>query len=341
MPQNEKIGVLLVNTGSSSAPETKATRKYLRQFLSDPRVFDANPALRWFILNFIILPFRPKKSAHAYKAIWTEDGSPLLVYSRAFCHALEKRMPHVSAEIAMAYGDPSIDESLTRLLDNGVDRVVVVPMFPQYASATVGSVLEAVYKAAAERMNVPPLSVLPPFYDDPGYLDAWAHVAKSALEEFKPDHILMSFHGLPERHILKSDPTGAHCLKSHTCCENYLQGNPHCYRAHCIVTTKGLVERLGLRENDYTLAFQSRLGRDPWLTPATDVTVVDLAKKGVKRLAILSPAFVVDCLETLEELGIRAKEDFKAHGGKDFLLVPSLNDHPAWVEAMASLLEKL
>lgn len=341
MSTKETQGLLLINTGSPDAPDVPSVRRYLRQFLSDPRVIDTSPLGRWIIVNLFVLPFRPKESAHAYGLVWTDQGSPLIVNSRNFAEALSKALPDIRIEIAMAYGKPSIAEGMKRLLDEGVDRVIVAPMFPQQASATTGSVLESVYRTAAELPNVPPVSVVAPWYRDAGYLDAWAECAGPQLDSFSPDHVLLSFHGLPERHLRKSDPTGRHCLASDTCCENYLEANPRCYRAHCMATTHGLVERLGLGDSDYTLAFQSRLGRDPWLSPATDETVVRLAKKGVKRLAIMSPAFVADCLETLEELGMRARDDFLANGGEDFLMVSSLNDHPRWVTAFAALIHEV
>lgn len=338
MPHERKPGVLLMNTGSPDAPETQPTRKYLRQFLSDPRVIDISPAGRWFLLNFIILPFRPKQSAHAYQQIWTENGSPLIVNSEAFRDGLRERLPHTLVEIGMAYGEPSIPRGIDQLIAQGVDRIVAVPMFPQYASATFGSVLEAVYKYLAEKQNVVPLTVVPPFYDDPRFLDAWAEVAEPHLDAFKPDHVLVSYHGLPVRQIYKADPTGEHCLKKPDCCARYLDGNPNCYRAHCIETTRGVAERLGLAPKNYTVVFQSKLGRDPWLEPALDASIPGKANAGVKRLAILSPAFVADCLETLEEIGMRGRDDFLEAGGEEFLLVPSLNAHPAWLDAAAGII---
>lgn len=332
--------MLLINTGSPDAPHVPETRRYLRQFLSDPRVIDISPAGRWFLLNFVILPFRPKESAHAYKTIWTERGSPLIVNSEDFRDKLREEFPDAQIEIAMAYGNPSIPDTIKKLVNDRVDRIVVVPMFPQFASATTGSVLECTYKTASELPNVPALVTVAPYYNDAGYLDAWAEVARPQLDEFKPDHVLMSFHGLPERQILKCDPTGAHCLKKPDCCDTYLDANPNCYRAHCLATSRGIADRVGLSQGDYTLCFQSKLGRDPWLAPATDEKIVELARQGVKRLAILSPAFVADCLETLEELGIRGKEDFLANGGEAFILVSSLNDHPRWVSAMADIIRR-
>lgn len=340
MARSDKPGILLINTGSPDAPEVPETRAYLRQFLSDPRVFDVSPALRWFLLNFVILPFRPKRSAHAYSQIWGPEGSPLIANSERFCERLREEIPEAEIQIAMAYGRPSVPYAIDHVLAAGATRIVAVPMFPQYASATVGSVLELTYKTCAEKMNVPPVDVLPPFYDDPAFLDAWAEVVRPQLDTFKPDHVLISYHGLPLRQIYKSDPTGSHCLQSEDCCERYLEGNPDCYRAHCLATTKGLIERLGLSEAAYTVTYQSRLGRDPWLTPATDETVEGLPGLGVRRLAVLSPAFVADCLETLEELGIQAKESFIASGGEDLFLISSLNDNPVWVRAFAEILRK-
>lgn len=339
--RDESVGVLLVNTGSSAAPEPAATRAYLRQFLSDPRIIDTAAWKRWLILNCFILPFRPKRTAAAYKAIWTDRGSPLIAFSEDFRGALAERLPDLSIAIGMAYGAPSVNDALDGLIEQGVDRVIVVPMFPQYASATTGSVSEAVYRIASEKWNVPALSLMPPFYRDAGFLDAWKAVAAPALADFQPDHVVLSYHGLPERHVRKGDPTGSHCLCREDCCDTPVPANHRCYRHHCMETSRALVARLGLEEERFTISFQSRLGRDPWLGPATDQTIVSLAESGVKRLAVLSPAFVADCLETLEEIGIAGKESFLEHGGEEFLLVPSLNTHPAWVDAMARLIERL
>jgi ferrochelatase len=341
MSGNEKIGFLLVNTGSPALPKTREVRAYLRQFLSDPRVIDIPAWKRWLLLNLVILPLRPRQSAHAYRQVWTDSGSPLIVNSQSFCDALAPLLPESEIEIAMAYGNPSVASSMESLIEKGVRRIVAVPMFPQYASATFGSVLEAVYATAGKMKNVPPISVLPPFYNDAGFLDAWAEVVRPQLETFKPDHTLFSFHGLPERQIRDCDPTGSHCLASGDCCARYTEANPNCYRAHCFETAAGIVERLGLAEEEYTIVFQSKLGRDPWLTPAADQMLVTKAEAGVKRLAVVSPAFVADCLETLEELGLRGKESFQENGGGDFLLVPSLNDHPSWAQAFAALVRPL
>jgi len=341
MKRPEKTGILLINTGSPDSPEVPDVRAYLKQFLSDPRVIDLKPLARWLLVNLIILPTRPKASAAAYKSIWTDRGSPLLSNSVDFRDALRRQLPDALIEIGMAYGKPSVPAQMEALIAKGATRIVVAPMFPQYASATVGSVLELAFKTAAHKQNVPALTVLPPFYVEPEFLDAWAAVARPELDRFRPDHIVISFHGLPERHLRKSDPTGGHCLQKNDCCKKYLDANPMCYRAHCFATAEGITQRLGLAPDRFTIAFQSRLGRDPWLTPATDETVVALAKQGVKRLAILSPAFVADCIETIEELGGQAKESFEHNGGEHFLLVPSLNAHPQWASAFAAILGRI
>lgn len=338
---NKKTGVILLNTGSAASPHVPDVRVYLRQFLSDPRIIDLPAWQRWIIVNLFVLPFRPKKTGEAYEAIWTERGSPLLAFSEDFCVALQAVMPEAIVKIGMAYGAPSIAQSLDALMAAGVERIIVVPMFPQYASATTGSVVECVYKHCAKQWNVPAISVLPPYFDDAGYLDAWQEVATPALAGFQPDHVLLSYHGLPERQVKKCDPSGTHCLATPDCCAHEVPANRMCYRRHCMETSKALIHRLGLEEGKYSVAFQSRLGRDPWLSPATDETIVRLAKQGVKRLAILSPAFVADCLETLEELGMQGKESFLDHGGEDLLLVPSLNAHPTWVAALRALVARI
>jgi len=341
MPNRPRIGVVLLNTGSADSPKVPDVRAYLRQFLSDPRVIDLPGWKRWLIVNLFVLPFRPKKTGHAYEAIWTERGSPLISISEDFAAQLQARMPDALVVIGMAYGKPSIHTAIDRLLEAQVDRIVVVPMFPQYASATTGSVLECVYKHCAEKYNVPSVSVVPPYYNDPGYIEAWVANARPHLDAFQADHVILSYHGLPERQVRKGDPSGAHCLCRADCCETENANNRNCYRRHCLTTARELIARLGLEEGKYTIAFQSRLGRDPWLGPATDETIESLAQHGVKRLAILSPAFVADCLETLEELGMGGKESFLEHGGEDFLLVPSLNTNDAWVDALHTLISRV
>jgi len=334
-------GVLIVNLGSPDAPTPRAVRRYLREFLGDPRVLDIPAPARWLLLETVILPFRPRRSAHAYAQIWTSEGSPLVVHSRMLRDALRKELgDDWVVELAMRYGVPSIDAALERLAAGDVESVLVVPLFPQYASASTGSALDAVYAAAAERHNVPPLNVLPSFYAEPGFVRALAAVARELPEDQRPDHVLFSFHGLPERQVKESDTSGSHCLASESCCDAIGAANRFCYRAHCAATARALARALGLREEHWTLSFQSRLGRAPWIRPYTDELLPQLYERGVRRLAVACPSFVADCLETLEEIGIRGREQWLRLGGEDLVLIPCLNAHPIWVETLATWIRR-
>jgi protoporphyrin/coproporphyrin ferrochelatase len=332
-------GVLLVNLGTPDAPEPAAVRRFLREFLSDPRVLDINPASRAVLLYGIILPVRPARSAAAYQKVWMPQGSPLLVHSRALTERLRDALgPEWAVELGMRYGRPSLAEALVLLRNRGVRELTVVPLYPHYASSSTGSTLEEVYRLVGAAWNVEALRVLPPFYDHPAFLEAFATVGRPVLAEARPEHTLFSFHGLPERQIRKSDPTGAHCFSKPSCCDEQVPANRWCYRAQCVFTARALAERLGLESGRWTVTFQSRLGRTPWIKPYTDLVIPELARGGVKRLAVFCPAFVADCLETLEEIGIRARDQFLAHGGEALTLVPSLNAHPAWVRALVQML---
>ncbi len=336
-----KVGTLIINLGTPRSAEVDDVRVYLKQFLNDPRVLDINPVVRWFLLTFIILRSRPAESAHAYKTIWTDQGSPLMVHSEALVELLRARMPDRIFALGMRYGEPSIESALDALAAAQVDKVVVAPLYPHYASSSTGTALEVVYKRAAELWNVPSIQVLPPFYDAPGFLASWVAVCQRAFAAFEPDHVLFSYHGLPERHVQKSDPTGRHCLAAEGCCDAIVDANRHCYRAQCYATTRALLPLLGLKAEGISVTFQSRLGKDPWIKPYTDEALPELARRGVKRLSVVCPAFVADCLETLEEIGMRAKADFVAAGGEDLQLVPSLNAEPVWADALVELLRAL
>jgi len=327
-------GLLLINLGTPDAPTTPAVRRYLREFLSDPRVVDIHPVGRALLLHLVILRVRPAKSAHAYRAIWDpERGSPLLSHSKALAAAVQARLGDSwQVELAMRYGNPSIAGALDRLRD--VDRIVALPLFPQYAASSTATAVARVMELASVGWDVPAIDVVPAFFDDAGFLAAWEEVARPALAAARPDHVLFSFHGLPERQIRKSDRE-ARCLRAPDCCD---RAHPTCYRNQCYATARALAGRLGL--TDYTVCFQSRLGRTPWIEPHTDVMIDKLAREGKKRLAVLCPAFVADCLETLEEIGIRAKDQFKAAGGEELVLVPSLNATPRWVETVAAIAER-
>jgi ferrochelatase len=336
-----RTGILLINLGTPDAPDPASVRRYLREFLSDPRVIDIHPIGRALLLNLIILPFRPKRSAAAYQKIWTAEGSPLLLHSRALAAALRERMPEYPVELAMRYGSPAIEPALTRLREQSCDRIVVVPLYPHYAASSTGSSVEQVYRLAAKLWNTPCITVVPPFYEHPAFIGAFAAVGRPTLEAEVPayDHVLFSFHGLPERHVIaSSDPKL--CVAKPDCCDRLVDGNRNCYRAQCFATARALAARLGLASDAWSISFQSRLGRTPWIKPYTDEVVPALAKRGVRKLAVFCPAFVADCLETLEEIGMRARADFQAAGGDTLELIPSLNSEPVWVEALEQLIRE-
>ncbi len=324
--------VLLVNLGSPDSPSVPDVRRYLREFLMDGRVLDVNWLIRFCVVNFTILPTRPKQSGEAYHKIWTPQGSPLIVISRNVQTMLQKRM-QVPIELAMRYQNPSIPDAVRALAQKGATDVFLIPLFPHYAMSSYESAVERVKKVAAQLAPQMRFTVQPPFYDDPDYVNALVAGAEPHLSE-PHDHLLFSFHGLPERHLRKSDPTGCHCLATQNCCQTPSPAHATCYRAQCFKTVAAFTKRAGIPKEKYSVAFQSRLGRDPWLKPYTDLELPRLANAGVKKMLVMCPAFVSDCLETLEEIGMRAKETFVEAGGTDLQLVPCMNEHPLWVETL-------
>lgn len=327
-------GVLLINVGTPAAVSTPAIRRYLREFLSDPRVLDVSAPMRWLLLNFLILPFRPQKSRAAYAKIWSDQGSPLLTHSLAQASALE-RLLGMPVVLGMRYGQPSISSALAELERRGAQELVIVPLYPQYSSASTGSAIDAVFAALRGRTVMPAIRVVSPFYDHPGFLDAFTQVALPVLQANKPDHVLFSYHGLPERQVRAVDATGRHCLGAATCCDALGEANRHCYRAQAFATSRALAARLA--PPSWSVSFQSRLGRVPWIRPYTDQVLQELATRGVRRLAVVCPSFVADCLETLEEIALRARDTWLSAGGESLVLVPSLNAHPRWIEALGEL----
>jgi len=331
------IGVLLVQLGTPASTRVKDVRRYLREFLSDPRVIDIAAPARWLLVNAIIAPFRAPRSAAAYRAIWTTEGSPLLVHSRALAEALSEALgPDFRVELAMRYGAPAIAPAVERLVAADTQRIVVQPLFPHDAAASLGSASQAVLAAVSAHGNVPEVLALGAFHDDPGFIAAVAARARPALEQLNPEHVLMSYHGLPERQVRRSDPSGSHCLAGGDCCATLGVGNRHCYRAQCYATSRALCTALRLTPERTTTCFQSRLGRTPWIGPHTDRILPALAKAGVRRLAVLCPSFVADCLETLEEIGLRARQQWATLGGEAFTLVPCVNASPDFVAALAA-----
>lgn len=317
------LGILLLQLGTPDAPTTPALRRYLRQFLGDPRVIDLPRALWLPILYGAVLPRRPRRSAELYRRVWTEGGSPLLITSRAQAKGVRDRIAaragrRVVAAVAMRYGRPSTEAAVDALIDAGADRIVALPMYPQYAGATTGSSLEELFRVMGRRRIVPPVRVVAPYFDDPGYIRAMAAIAREALPGAAPERVVVSFHGLPRRYVELGDP----------------------YRAHCEVTATRLAAEMGWRDDQVIVVFQSRFGREPWLEPYADETIAALPSQGVTRIAVVCPGFTADCLETIEEMGMTNRELFAHHGGREYTMIPCVNEHPAWLDAMARLIER-
>ena len=331
--------LLLVNLGSPASTDVADVRRYLNQFLMDPYVIDLPWPVRRLLVSLILIK-RPEQSAHAYASIWWDEGSPLVVLTRRLQQAMSEQWTHGPVEIAMRYGEPSLPTVLARLAAQGVRKVTLAPLYPQFADSTVTTVVEQARQVIAEQKLSFELAVLQPFYDQPEYIDALVASAKPYLQE-DFDHLLLSFHGLPERHLTKLDPTGNHCFKGADCCRT---ASPEvlavCYRAQCIRAAESFARVMGLPEGKWSVSFQSRLGRAKWIEPYTEARLDELAKAGVKRLLVMCPAFVADCIETLEEIGDRGREQFIEAGGEELVLVPCLNDHPDWVQALKTLCER-
>jgi protoporphyrin/coproporphyrin ferrochelatase len=331
-----KIGVLLVNLGTPDTPSTPDVRKYLREFLLDPRVIDINPVGRYALVNGIIAPFRAPKSAKVYQQLWTDRGSPLMYHGRDLQAKLQTALGddyHVA--FGMRYQSPSIKSALDELREKSVSRIIVVPLFPQYASATTGSVQDKVMEIVKEWWIIPSINFISTYCDDPGFINAFAELGKKYMAEDDYDHVVFSYHGVPERQILKGSDHG-YC-KLGACCNSYNKRNRYCYRAACFQTSRLLAAELGLNEDQYTVAFQSRLGKDPWLQPYTDEVLKTMPAKGIKKVLAFSPAFVADCLETTIEVGEEFREEFEHAGGEKWVLVESLNSSDTWVEALKNM----
>ena len=312
-----KIGVLLINLGTPDAPEERAVRRYLAEFLSDRRVIEIHPLAWKPILHAIILRTRPKKSAEAYNQIWTNEGSPLRAIAHRQAEALRARLKNVSVHYAMRYGHPGIAGALEKMVEEGCTRILTAPLYPQYCAATTATANDAVFGALARMRWQPALRTLPPYFDDPIYIDALAANLKRQLSalDFKPERLLLSFHGMPIRTLELGDP----------------------YHGHCRKTARLLSEAL---DQEVDVSFQSKFGRAKWLEPATDATLVDYPRQGIKRIAIAAPGFSTDCIETLEELGIRGRKSFLARGGDQFALLDCLNDSEEGVAMLERLIHR-
>lgn len=329
--------ILLVNLGSPDSPSVPDVRRYLNEFLMDERVIDVAWPIRRFIVGMILIN-RPKESAHAYQSVWTPEGSPLIVTSRNVQEKLQALLP-VPVELAMRYQNPSIAAAIKKLSAQGIKEVLLIPLFPHYAMSSYETAVVRVQEVAGKLAPQMKITVQPPYGDAPDYIAAMVATAADYLKQ-DYDHLLFSFHGVPERQIKKSDPTGSHCLTVKDCCKTPSAAHQFCYRHQCHRTAEEFARAAKLPDIKWSVAFQSRLGKDPWLKPYTDFELERLAREGVKKILVLSPAFVSDCLETIEELGIRGKESFMAAGGESYALIPCLNEHPAWIAALENMAKK-
>lgn len=330
-------GIILMNLGSPDSTSVRDVRTYLREFLMDERVIDSNVVSRTLLVKGIITPFRAPKSAEAYRSIWTAEGSPLVAITRHQQAALKEKTG-LPVEIAMRYGKPTMKAAYDKMLSEnpGVSEVVLLPLYPHYAMSSYETAVVHAQKVH-ERGNYPfKIKIVDPFYNNPGFITAMADSIRPYLTDSKT-HLLFSYHSIPERHIGKSDITGNHCLKSADCCQVASPAHKYCYRHQCFVTMKLVAAKLGLQEGTYSISFQSKLGRSEWLKPSTTLRMDQMPGEGIKNLAVLCPSFVSDCLETLEEIAIRERENFMKAGGESFTFIPCMNTQPAWIDAMEHL----
>lgn len=334
-----KTGILLINLGTPDAPSTKAVRRYLREFLSDPRVIDLPTLPRWLLLNLFILPLRPKTSAKAYKSIWHRDGSPLLLHSEKLANALEKQLGDgYQVALGMRYGQPSINSAVTLLNEAKCDKIIVLPLFPQYSSAATGSAIEKALDVIRKQSTIPNIILHSDFYNQPEFILSQAAIIRKTLKDWQPDLYLFSYHGLPKRQLSKNNVCENMFCQGAIPCPKISSKNRHCYRAQCYETSRSLAQQLNLTANQYQTSFQSRLGRLPWIKPYTDMELAKFAEQGIKNIAITCPSFICDCLETLEEIGIQAKEQWQRLGGEKFQLIPCVNNHPLWIDGLVNMI---
>ncbi|HEX6189434.1 MAG TPA: ferrochelatase [Pyrinomonadaceae bacterium] len=332
-----RTGVLLTNIGTPDEPTPEALARYLRQFLMDEYVLDMPFIKRWLLVNRIIVPRRKHYAAEHYQKIQMEEGSPLLVYTQRFAAGLAGELSEdYVVEIGMRYGNPSIQAGLANLKKTGVDRIVAVPLYPQYTQSSFQTAVVETKKQAQKLGLTDKLKFVDPFYVDPGFIEAWAQIVRDHFETYSADHILFSYHGVPVRHIQQVDNAG-YCQNNDACCAQIGSANQNCYRAQCHATSRAVALNLSLKPDEFTTCFQSQFGKDEWIGPSFEDLLVELPKRGIKSIAVACPSFVADCLETLEEIGIRGREEFQEAGGENLTLVPCVNSHPLWVKAAASL----
>ncbi len=321
--------VLILNLGSPDSTSIADVHRYLKEFLLDERVIDSSPAIRNLVVRGFILPKRPKRTAKAYGKVWTDRGSPLIAMSKCVRAKVQERVD-IPVELAMRYGNPSIAEAMDRIVQRGVNHLYIMPMYPHYAMSSYETVVVKVEESIREKSPHLQRTFLQPFYQDPDYIKALAHCIAPHLSD-DLDKILFSYHGVPERHLRKTDPSHHHCLNTPDCCSVRHPAHATCYRHQCFRTTARVCHKLNISADRHAVSFQSRLGRDPWLKPYTDIVLTELPSQGIKKIAVLCPAFVTDCLETLEEINMAGRKEFLAAGGESFTMIPCLNDQPAWI----------
>ncbi len=331
-----KTGVLIINLGTPHSPSVADVRKYLREFLMDARVIDIPFWRRFLLINLIIAPFRAPQSAKAYHELWGPQGSPLKVYGQKLEGLLQEALgTDFQVKLAMRYQDPSIKSVLSHFKDKGFKELIIMPLYPQYASSSTGSTMEEVMNVIRAWEVVPDIRLISQFFDHPLFIKAFAEIGRKYMAQENYDHYLFSYHGLPEHQILKSSCD--HYCRLGDCCSVFNAKNQYCYRAQCFETTRLLVQALGIKKEDHTISFQSRLGKRPWIKPYTDEVIKKLPGRGVKKVLTFSPSFVADCLETTVEIGVEYKKLFLEHGGEQWQLVESLNVHPTWVECLKQI----
>ena len=337
-----RTGVLLINLGTPDAPTPEAVGRYLREFLMDGYVIDLPQPLRWFLVHVMIVPRRKEQSAKAYQKVQLPEGSPLLIHTRELAERVAARLNNndnrYAVEYAMRYGNPSIAASLAKLCSQNVARIVVLPLYPQYAESSFETAVVETKRSAAKLGCAERIRFLPPFFNRPEFIDSFASGVAEHLQQHPAEHVVFSFHGLPERHVTKLNPQ--YCLRAADCCDQLSELNRKCYRAQCVFLAKSIARQANLND-DYTVSFQSRLGRAKWIGPNTEDVLKRLAGRGIRTVAVSCPSFVADCLETLEEIAIRGRETFINAGGEELRLIPSLNSDPVWVETVANWIREL
>ncbi|MFZ4929020.1 ferrochelatase [Chryseobacterium sp. Mn2064] len=332
-----KKGILLINLGSPRSTAVNDVKEYLDEFLMDEKVIDYRWFFRALLVQGIILKTRPKKSAEAYKTVWTDEGSPLIVITKKIQQKLQK-IVDIPVEIGMRYAEPSIETGIRNLVEKGVSEIVLFPLYPQYAMSTTETVIEKAEEVRKKKFPGITINYIQPFYHREIYTDCLAESIREKLPE-NFDALMFSYHGVPERHIYKTDPTKT-CNMNDCCSRKTNPSHPFCYRHQCYNTTESVIRKLGLPKEKVIVSFQSRLGKDKWIEPYTDHTLETIPSKGVKKLAVVCPAFVSDCLETLEEISVEGKEQFLESGGESFYYISCLNDEDRWIDVIKTLCEE-